>query len=189
MDALAWLRRYQFWLLGIALIALGSGLVIELVRGGAPSGIEFAYSSALPDGSRIRVQVTGAVTKPGVYELREGDRVVDALAAAGGPSDSADPDSLNLARRVRDEEQLIVPTRTGAASSAATLVPGAKLDINSASQQQLDALPGIGEAYSRRIVDSRKVDGPYKATRDLVDRKVLPAATFDQLRDLITVAP
>jgi competence protein ComEA len=137
----------------------------------------------------IRVQVGGAVGRPGVYDLREGDRVIDAIAAAGGPADDGDIDSLNLARRVRDEERLIVPTRTGGAASASTLPPGAKLDINSASQQQLDALPGIGQAYSQRIVDSRKVDGPYKATRDLVDRKVVPAATFEQIRDLITVGP
>jgi len=114
---------------------------------------------------------------------------VEALAAAGGPSEDADIDSLNLAKRVRDEERIEVPRRAAAGSTSAGIVVGGRLDINSATLQQLDALPGIGEAYSRRIVDSRKVDGPYKSTRDLVDRKVIPAAVYEQIRDLVAVVP
>jgi competence protein ComEA len=189
MNVFAWLQRYQVALMAGALLLLGAGLVIDLAGRHDPAGIEFAYGSELPEGSPIRVQVAGAVTIPGVYELRSGDRVVEAIAAAGGPSDAADTDALNLARRVRDEEHLVVPTRTGGAEAAATVTAGTKLDLNNASQQQLDALPGIGAAYSRRIVDSRKVDGPYKATRDLVDRKVVPASVFEQIRDLVTVSP
>ncbi len=125
-----------------------------------------------------------------MYTLREGDRLVDALAAAGGPSGDAGLDSLNLARRVRDEERIDVPRLNGAAAGTggAGLIAG-RLDINTATEKQLDGLPGIGEAYSRRIVDSRKVDGPYKSTQDLVDRKVIPAALLLQISDLIAAGP
>jgi competence protein ComEA len=138
--------------------------------------------------------VSGAVVAPGVYQLREGDRLVEALVAAGGPANGADVDALNLARRVRDEEQVVVPRLGGAdsrrteAAGATPLAPGEKLDINAATEDQLDQLPGIGEAYSRRIVDSRKVDGPFKSIQELVDRRVVPRATFEKIRDLVYVA-
>ena len=186
---LAWLERHQVIVLGLALLALGAGLAANSLLRSDPDGIEFSYGSGVAPGSPIRVQVAGAVTSPGVYELREGDRLVEALAAAGGPSEDADIDSLNLAKRVRDEERIEVPRRAAAGSTSAGIVVGGRLDINSATLQQLDALPGIGEAYSRRIVDSRKVDGPYKSTRDLVDRKVIPAAVYEQIRDLVAVVP
>ncbi len=183
---LSWLEKHQFLVLAAALLALGSGLAASALIDSHPRGIEFGYRSGLPEGSPIRVQVSGAVANPGVYELREGDRVVDAVAAAGGPSSQADLGALNLARRVRDEERLEVPA--GATGTAAAALPaGARLDINTATEKQLDALPGIGEAYSRRIVDSRRVDGPYKSTRDLVDRKVIPLALYEDIRDRITV--
>lgn len=191
MNVFAWLQRHQIALVGASLMLLGAGLAVDLAGRHDPPGIEFAYGADVPDGSPIRVQVAGAVESPGVYDLRGGDRVVDAIAAAGGPADTADLEAVNLARRVRDEERVTVPTRVAGSTAvqAAAIGPGAKLDINTATQQQLDALPGIGEAYSRRIVDSRKVDGPFKTTRDLVDRKVIPAAVYEQIRDLIAAGP
>jgi competence protein ComEA len=189
LSFLSWLQRNQLPVLGTAIVLLAAGLIADHATRREPPGIEFGYGSGLTDGSPIRVQVAGAVSKPRVYDLQEGDRVVDAIAAAGGPSDDADLDTLNLARRVRDEELLVVPAKPGPASAQSTLAPGARLDINTSTQQQLNALPGIGDVYSRRIVDSRKVDGPYKSTHDLVDRKVIPSGTFDQIRDLVTVGP
>ncbi|HEY7269227.1 MAG TPA: ComEA family DNA-binding protein [Dehalococcoidia bacterium] len=189
MPIYTWLQRNQIAVLGVALLVLGAGLAVDLLGRDHAPGIEFAYSSGVADGSPIRVQLAGAVARPGVYDLREGDRLVDAIAAAGGPAANADLDPLDMARRVRDEERIDVPAKSGGGSSAPTLVPGAKLDINTATQAQLEALPAIGQAYAQRIVDSRKVDGPYKATKDLVDRKVIPSAVLDQIRDLITVAP
>lgn len=176
-------------LFALAMIALGAGILAGSLVSGEPEGIVFGYDSALEPGSPIRVQVSGAVLSPGVYELRAGDRLVDALAAAGGPREDADTGGLNLARRVRDEERIAVPHRPGAASPLSPpgpLQPSGKLDINSATAPQLQALPAIGEAYARRIIDSRHVDGPYASIRDLVDRRVLPAGTFEQIRDLIT---
>jgi competence protein ComEA len=185
----AWLDSNWRIVLAGALVVFFVALASRgLAQGGDPQPLQIRSDSMLPLGAPIRVHVAGAVLAPGVYELREGDRLIDALAAAGGPTDAADREALNLARRVRDEEQVLVPTRETArtASAAATLVPGTRLDINVATAAQLDQLPGIGEAYSRRIVDSRAVDGPFATTEDLVSRRVLPRATYERVRDLIS---
>ncbi len=186
---LSWLERHQLLVLGAAALVLAATLAVgELRADGPPPAIEFRYGPGLSEGTPIRVHIAGAVARPGVYELREGDRVADAIEAAGGPTDEADADEVNLARRVHDEEQLTVPRRPGA-SAVIALLPGQKLDVNTATAKQFETLPGIGEAYARRIVDSRAVDGPYTTTQELVDRKVIPRATYDKVRDLITVSP
>lgn len=189
---LAWLERNQLLVLAVALGVFVAALAAtSLADSGPQAPLQLRNDSLLAPGTPIRVHVAGAVLAPGVYELREGDRLVDALTAAGGPIDGADTDALNLARRVRDEEQVLVPTRErqAAASLPVFLAPGARLDINTATAAQLDQLPGIGEAYSRRIVDSRAVDGRFKSTEDLVTRKIIPRATYDRIRDLISAGP
>jgi competence protein ComEA len=146
--------------------------------------------------SEIMVHVTGAVAAPGVYALQEGDRVVDAVEVAGGPSSDADLVALNLARRVHDEDQVVVPRageapRVGQVASAGTGASDSDslIDINTASATVLDSLPGIGEVYSQRIVDSRIAGGRFESTEDLVARRLIPRATYDKIKDLITVSP
>jgi competence protein ComEA len=187
---LAWLERNQLFVLALAIIVFVASLALSGLAEDEPPPLAFRDGSELPAGTPIRVHVAGAVLNPGVYELREGDRVIDALTAAGGPAAGADTDELNLARRVRDEEQVLVPGRETAAAPAAPLLPpGTRLNINTATQAQLDQLPGIGEAYSRRIVDSRSVDGRFVAIEDLVGRRVIPRATYERIRDMISVDP
>jgi competence protein ComEA len=162
---------------------------------GDQPALTLAPAAALPAGTPIRVHVAGAVLLPGVYELRQGDRLQEALSAAGGPSAGADTTALNLARHLRDGEQVLVPmlqsSGTGAQTAAAvpTLQPGQRLNLNTATVAQLDQLPGIGEAYSRRIVDSRAVDGPFASPEDLLRRNVLPRTTFESIRDLVSTGP
>ena len=183
-----WIERNRLLILGLAAIAfLASFLLLSLLDQGPPP-VEFRYDAGLPRGTPIRVHVTGAVQEPGVYDLRAGHRVIEAIAAAGGPTAAADEQALNLARPVRDGERVVVP-RQGTASETLGLTPGQRLDINTASAAQLDDLPGIGEAYSRRIVDSRTVDGPFETTADLVERRVLPRATYDRIQHLIMTGP
>jgi competence protein ComEA len=186
---LAWLERHQVLVLMLAGLVLVAGIALPRLSASGPRPIVFREGSALAPGTPIRVHVAGAVVAPGVYELREGDRITEALAAAGGPSGDADLEQVNLARRVRDGEQVLVPPKSGARVTAVPLAPGQTLDLNSATEAQLDQLPGIGEAYSRRIVDSRKVDGPFKSVDDLLTRRVLPAAVLQQIRDFVSVGP
>jgi competence protein ComEA len=127
-----------------------------------------------------------------LLKVKEGDRVEDAVKAAGGPTADADIARLNLAQRLRDEGQVIVPRldETPAASksgSAQSSGESRKININSASAAELDALPGIGATYSQRIMDYRTKNGPFKKIEDLKDKKIIPAATFEKIKDLIDV--
>ena len=95
---------------------------------------------------------------------------------------------LELAVRLRDEDQIVVP-RFGEDVSAVAGTTSAKININTASAGELDALPGIGEVYSQRIVVSREADGPYVSSEELVERQVLPRSTYEGIRELITTGP
>ncbi len=181
-------ERKQLLLLVLVLVALATGLVAVRLGNDTPPPIELVRDSGLEPGTPIQVHVTGAVITPGVYELRAGDRVLDAVTAAGGPAPGADLDALNLARRLRDEDQIVVPGGQRPKSTSSTAL-GNLIDINIATEDELDSLPGIGEAYARRIVDSRAVDGPFETTEELVDRGVIPASTFDKIRDLVVAGP
>ena len=188
---LAGLQRYQWVVLALAVAFLSTALLLPRVLDQTPSPpLQFQAAPRLADGTPIRVHVSGAVASPGVYQLREGDRVIDAVTLAGGAT-GGDIEAINLARRLRDGEQVVVPPRATLTTPPlpVAFAGSALLDINTATAAQLDQLPGIGEAYSRRIVDSRLVDGRFQSTEDLVSRRVLPRATYERIRDLISAGP
>jgi len=188
-----WLERYRTPLLTVLAGAAVLGLVFFVLRQReGPPPLELQMGDATSSDSEIMVHVTGAVAAPGVYALHEGDRVVDAVEAAGGPSADADLVTLNLARRIHDEDQVVVPRvgeQPAASQGASASANGAAIDINTASAAVLDSLPGIGEVYSSRIVDSRTANGPFQSTEDLVTRKLIPSATYEKIKLLITVSP
>ncbi|MGA2285054.1 MAG: ComEA family DNA-binding protein [Dehalococcoidia bacterium] len=191
-----WLERNRSVCLAALCAVIVTGLVIlVLQRRNGPRPLELRFDDPSIGGAAIEVYVTGAVANPGIYALRDGDRVADALAAAGGPTDQANIVSLNLAERVHDEGQVIVPSVSSVAGASVTaeptappLAPGEKININTAGAAELDALPGIGAVYSQRIVDSRQSAGPFGSADELVSRKLIPSATYNKIKDLITVA-
>jgi competence protein ComEA len=143
------------------------------------------------------VYVSGAVTYPDVYELASDSIVKDAIEAAGGPTDEADLNRINLARRVHDEEQIYVP-RKGEESppvsppSDSLLLPsssqeGGKVNINTATAEELDALPGIGPSIAQRIIDYRTTNGPFRSIEEIKNVKGIGDITFEKLRDKIKV--
>ena len=135
----------------------------------------------------IRVDISGAVQNPGVYSMPDGSRWIDALEAAGGATAEADLDSVNLARRVNDEDKIVVPLLGQGLVAAASQSP--LVDINTASQIELESLPGIGEVRASTIIRSRETEGPYTSIDDLQDRDLIPDSVFDDISDLITVGP
>jgi competence protein ComEA len=165
----------------------------------------------------IRVHVAGAVNRPGVYTLPRWARVVDAVKKAGGPAEMADLDGINLADRIQDGEQIRVPVRgrperlerhaptpepspleatiggrgTGrypfAAGSKATPDGDGLLDLNSADQAALEALPGIGRVTAERILEHRAQHGPFLRVEDLMNVKGIGTAKFDRLAPRVTV--
>ncbi len=186
-----WLDRHRNTIVTALAAALVVGLIVLLLQHrSGPQPLEIRFDEPTGDSEPIKVYVTGAVQQPGVYPLKDGDRVVDALEMADGPTEDAELIALNLARRLHDEDQVIVPREgqplTGVAGATAV---AQKLDINTASAQLLESLPGIGEVYSQRIVDSRTANGPFETIDDLVDRKLIPRSTFEKIKDQITVGP
>lgn len=157
---------------------------------------------------RITVYVSGAVNKPGVYTLEAGSRVGDAVNMAGGVRPEADLERINLAARIADEEHISVPEKgaptairgpTPAHSSArATPRPGVsattapnvvKININTATALELEALPGIGPTLATRIVEYRAANGRFKTIEDLTRVPGIKSALFSQVRDYLTIGP
>src|SRR3990170_7773422 len=187
----SWLERPVI----VVLAALLAGAVVAVVleRRDAPEPLEISLADLTPTpGGPIEIYITGAVLQPGVYELKDGDRAVDALYAAGGPAPDANLEAVNLAVRLHDEDQVLVPRQGQAAVSSSGVTSGvagavSKININTATAAELDALPGIGEVYSQRIVDSRTRDGLFTSPEELLAREITPRATYDKIRDLITI--
>ena len=144
----------------------------------------------------IQVHVMGAVTKPGVYRLNQGDRVIDLLNIAGLKED-ADPDSLRLAALLNDGQTITVPYQMsdeerGEASEAAasrivTSAGAGLININTADINQLTALPGIGPALAERIVDFRETKGQFNSVEDIKNVSGIGEKRFQDLKDKITV--
>ncbi len=141
--------------------------------------------------SVLLVHVLGAVNRPGIVEVRAGSRVLDAIASAGGLTGDADSAGVNLARPVSDGEQLVVP-RVGEvmappAPAGGGPAPGGKVNVNSASVDELQVLPRIGPALAQRIVDWRGANGRFASPADLLKVTGIGQTLFDTIKDLITV--
>jgi competence protein ComEA len=173
--------RLAALLLGGLILAGG---VVLIARRPAGRPVELPPPPATATPAPVRVDVTGEVASPGVYTLPPGSLVQDALAAAGGPTDDADLTRLNLAEPLIDGEQIIVPAQ-GQQPSA--MPPGSKLDINTATAEQLEALPQIGPVMATRIVDYRAEHGPFRTIEGIMDVSGIGPKTFEAIRDLITV--
>lgn len=184
---------------GLIVIALVAAVVAVFAlyraiddRTAPPIIIEDAATS-LP----IVVEVRGSVVTPGVYELPPGARLQDALNAAGGLTSAADLSTINLARRLRDGEVVVIGSPALAAGSPAAVSDGAqaessaepRININTATVEELDLLPGVGKVTAQRIIDFREQNGPYRSVDDLVHVQGISTRTIEGLRDLVTVAP
>ncbi len=143
----------------------------------------------------VVVHAAGALRSPGVYRLVAGARVAEVVEAAGGPLDDSDLDRLNLAAAVADGQQVYVPRRGEAAtpmpgpapaSPTATATP-ARVDLNTATAEQLDTLPGVGPATAQAILAERERRGRFATVEELLEVRGIGDAKLDALRDLVTV--
>jgi competence protein ComEA len=156
-------------------LVLVAAVVAVLISALAPKGVTQTAArptvvrTATPtanDAPTAFVHVVGEVRNPGLYELPAGDRVFDAVAAAGGFTAKADQAQVNLAEVVTDGEQIVV-ARQGAASVAPGATSTGKVDINTADATALETLDGIGPALAQRILDYRKAHGSFSSVNDL----------------------
>ncbi len=143
---------------------------------------------AQPEGTQAQsdvvVDVGGRVKHPGVYTLPTGSRAIDALTAAGGALPGTDMTTINQAQRLEDGEQIVVGTDANSSSSGSVSRVG-KVNLNNASAQELDALPGIGPVLAARIVAWRKANGRFKSVEDLRQVSGVGDAKFADLRPLV----
>jgi competence protein ComEA len=143
--------------------------------------------------AEVTVDVAGAVNKPGVYSLPINSRVIDALRAAGGSVKGADLSDINLARVVKDGEQVYIypPQKTGSSVRISPQRAKAKVSgpiaLNRASARELESLDGIGPVLAARIVAYRKVNGPFLTIEDLLKVSGIGAAKFGQFKEKLRV--
>jgi len=155
---------------------------------GSAGGADGASAAPTSEGIPIFVHILGAVREPGLYELREGDRAIDAVSAAGGFLAQADLTQLNLARFVGDGEQIVVAV-IGAVPPASGSGPAASgmVNINTADATTLETLPRVGPAMSARIIAWRDQHGRFAIIEDLMNVSGIGEKTFDGLKALISI--
>jgi competence protein ComEA len=194
-------KSWQALLLGIFMGFLTAGLV--LLVSSKPIGQPVSINPP-PTSSPLVIYLTGAVNQPGVYQLPANSRINDALLAAGGSLPEADLSLLNLAALVHDGERIWVPGKPEPISTAPaalsgiepaitpTLIPPSPdhlLNINSATQAELDMLPGIGPTRAQDIITYRQANGLFASIEDLMKVSGIGPGIFANLNDLIAVQP
>lgn len=172
----------------LLLVGLGCAVLVSAL---APRGSGEVLAAPTPvvtgmAGDVILVHVLGAVVSPGLYELREGDRVVDAVAAAGGFADDAEQGGVNLARLVADGEQLAVPV-IGQEPAPGEPAADGRVNLNTADEAALETLPRVGPALAARIIQWREANGGFTAVEDLMSVSGIGEKTFEGLKDLVTL--
>jgi competence protein ComEA len=176
--------------LGALALALALTLASRLLRDAgtayeAPAPATAAKPAA--PAQLVVVDVVGAVRRAGLYRLPQGSRIADAVARAGGATKKADLALVNLAAPVADGTQIVVPARAaaGAAGGSASSAPGGPVHLNTATLQDLDALPGVGPVTAQKILDYRQQHGAFASVDELDAIPGIGPKRLDQLRDLV----
>ncbi len=192
------MKPWQHILLGtlLALLSAAGIYLIAVPPRGAPVQL-----LPPPTPAPILVDVSGAVQQPGVYALPPGSRVQDAVVMAGGLASQADTNRLNQAKPLRDGDKLVVPAigeAAAAAPEAGISAPPAAVDlgsevdagpvnINTATQQELETLPGIGPSRAKDILTYRETNGSFQTVDDLINVPGIGEVTLERLRPLVTI--
>jgi competence protein ComEA len=180
-------------LAALALVVLGA---LYLSRGGTDAGAQAppaairVESAGGEGGGSVLVHVAGAVREPGVYRMRPGARIDDAVGRAGGATARADLSQVNLAAKVEDGRQVLVPERARAAApgtAPAAPTPGVPLNLNTATLEQLDELDGIGPATAQNIIDYREANGGFGSVEELGQVPGIGDVRLASLREQVRV--
>ena len=192
-ELISLLERFK---LPLALSFLG---VILIIGGVFASGLtkqkpkEFPKESLVQSQKLISVDVSGSVAKPGVYQLSEDSRIEDAINAAGGFSDQSNQEYiskyLNMAQKLSDGSKVYVPSigeqvqSSVSGGTVAGVAAQAKININTASESELDTLSGVGSVTASKIISGR----PYQSIDELLGKKAVSKAVFDKIKDQLVL--
>jgi len=196
------MKTWQSILLGILLGFLFSAALLLIVA--PPRGKSFELSP-LPTSAPLVVYVTGAVIHPGVYSLPRLSRVSNAIEAAGGLQPNADQSAVNLAARLSDGQKIVVPKINEPVTSIESSTPQGgqpkpqsglatpskenPINLNTASAEEFDLLPGIGPTHAADIVAYRTQHGSFNTIDEIMNVPGIGQTTFDRIKDLIYVEP
>ena len=172
----------------LVVLVVAAKVLLQPARPAVPPPMRVAAPVGHALAPRLFVNVVGAVRRPGLYTLKDGSRVADAVIRAGGPTPKAQIELLNLAARIADGEQIVVPRRglanPGAAASGGGATAG-PVHLNSATLEQLDALPGVGPVTAQKILDYRQQHGAFGSVDELDAIAGIGPARLEQLRGLV----
>jgi competence protein ComEA len=185
----------QLAVCGLAVLAVAVLAVWHLSRNGTGGGPPLAPAAirvedAASGGGAVMVHVAGAVRRPGVYRMRPEARVDDAVGRAGGATRRADLSQVNLAAKVEDGRQVLVPEKvraTSAGTATAPTQPGVPLNLNTATLEQLDELDGIGPATAQNILDYREEHGGFGSVEELGEVPGIGDIRLASLREQVRV--
>ena len=194
MEDAGWREKVNQFKIPIGLSLIGAVLIIG---GVFTSGLAkqqpkvFPKESLVESQKTISVDVSGAVKTPGVYQLSSGARIEQAVIAAGGFKEDANQEYiskyLNMAQKLSDGSKVYVPQAGESGTNQGVAVAGVniqnKVNINTASQAELEALPGIGPVTASKIISDRQ----YQVVEDLLDKKVVSKAVFEKIKDQVVV--
>lgn len=193
-EAAASLSRFQTTVIAGLVLMLALGSVIAYSRS-RPRTIRVLDSRSTEEGAsrpqELTVHVAGAVNSPGLYTIAEGSRVADVLSKAGGAAPDAILDNLNLAAKLKDGEKVLVPRQAGTASGEDAAPQGdsssSAVNINTASVDELDKLPGVGPSLAKRIVEYRNKNGQFSSVEELDNVSGIGPSKLESLKDLVTI--
>ena len=168
-----------FCIFTVAAVSIGAVRIVLKVS--ADREILRALNSN-PENDKIVVHIKGAVVSEGVYSLQRGSRIQDAVLSAGGFSPDAAGSSINLAERVCDGDEIIIPS-----SSSPAINPDGKVNLNTATHKELTSLPGIGDVTAKKIISYRETHGAFTNTEQLKDIKGLGGKNYENIKNLVTI--
>ncbi|MBM4405643.1 MAG: ComEA family DNA-binding protein [Chloroflexi bacterium] len=177
------------WIAAFALVLalVITGVVLLAVRSASPDGeVAFIAPTASPVKPLV-VYVTGAVGREGLFSMRDGDRVADAIASAGGLTADADRSRVDGARLLRDGDHIHVSRVSEPSPTSTAGAPAARVNLNTATQQELEALPGIGPVLAKAILDHRARLGRFTSVEQLLDVSGIGPTTLARLRPFVDV--
>jgi competence protein ComEA len=183
-------RRALVAVLGVVVVLVFAGKVLlRPAEPAVPRPVRIAAPATATSVATIFVDVVGAVRRPGLYRLKDGSRVADAVRRAGGPTRRAQLELVNLAARISDGEQVVVPRRGSGGAAAGTPsgsgTAAGPVHLNSATLEQLDALPGVGPVTAQKILDYRREHGAFGSVDELDAVPGIGPARMAQLRELV----